>query len=210
MLENNVHNSDVIVARTLVTPDEFVPVHPLNPTDKPIVIYSGANVAIMSEISEVESNDCVSVSTINQQDCDHDLEVIFQEIVKSTSMSNHQQDLLLALLLECSDVFEDQLGRTDVLQHEIVTENISPIRQKFRRMSPHMRAEMRVLLNDVFQKVIISPSKSLWASPIVLVEKRDGTSRFCVDDHQINAATRKPRQELTKLWQAHSCLARWI
>ena len=52
--------------------------------------------------------------------------------MKSTSLSNHQQDLLLALLLEYSDVFaisKDQLGRTDVLQHEIVTENVAPIRQ---------------------------------------------------------------------------------
>ena len=47
VLENNLHNSEVIVARALVTPDEFVPVRLLNPTDKPIVIYSGANVAIM-------------------------------------------------------------------------------------------------------------------------------------------------------------------
>ena len=134
VLENNLQNSDVIVARAMVTPDEFVPVRLLNPTNKPIVIYSGANVAIMSEISEVKSNDCESVSTINQQDCDHDLEAIFQEIVKSTSMSNHQQDLLLALLLEYSDDFaisKDQLGRTDVLQHKIVTENISPICRSF-------------------------------------------------------------------------------
>ena len=152
----------------------------------------------MSEISEVESNDCASLSPINQQDCDHDLEVIFQEIVKSTLMLNHQQDLLLALLLEYSDVFaisKDQLGRTDVLQHEIVTENISPIRQKFCRMSPHMRVEMHVLLNDMLQKDIISLSKSLWTSPIVLVEKRDGTSRFCVDYRQINT----PCQDLTIL-----------
>ena len=74
-------------------------------------------------------------------------------------MSSHQQDLLLALLLEYSDVFvisKNQFGRTDMLQHEIVTENVSPICQKFHRISPHMRAEMHVLLNDMLQKDIIS------------------------------------------------------
>ena len=122
--------------------------------------------------------------------------------MKHTSLSNHQQDLLLALLLEYSDVFaisKDQLGRTDVLQHEIVTENVSPIRQKFRRMSPHTRAEMRVLLNDMLQKDIISPSKSPWASPIVLVKKKDGSSRFCVDYRQINAITRKDAYPLPRV-----------
>ena len=61
VLENNLHSSDVIVARPLVTPNEFMPVCLLNPTDKPIVIHSGASVAIMSEISEVKNDDFVSV-----------------------------------------------------------------------------------------------------------------------------------------------------
>ena len=113
VLENNLHNSEVIIARALVTPDEFVQVRLLNPTDKPIVIYSGANVAIISEISEVKGDDLVSVSAISQQDCNHALEEVFQELVKNTSLSSHQQDLSLALLLEYSDVFvisKDQLG----------------------------------------------------------------------------------------------------
>ena len=78
-----------------------------------------------------------------------------------------------------------------MLQHEIVTESVSPICQKFRRMSPHLREELHALLKDMLQRDIISPSKSLWASLIVLVKKKDGTSRFCVDYRQVNAVTRK-------------------
>ena len=66
-------------------------------------------------------------------------------------------------------------------------------------MSPHTRAEMGVLLNDMLQKDIISPSKSPWASLIVLVKKKDGTSRFCVDYRQINAVTRKDAYPLPRV-----------
>lgn len=59
------------MARALVTLSDFVPVRLLNPTGKPIVLYSGANVAVMSEISEVQDN-LTTISTIHQQSEDHD------------------------------------------------------------------------------------------------------------------------------------------
>ena len=85
----------------------------------------------------------------------------------------------------------DELGRTDVLQHEIITDGASPIRQRFPRLSPEKRVEMRMMLNDMLKKNLIFASKSPWAAPIVLVKKRDGTCRFCVDYHQVNGVTRK-------------------
>ena len=124
------------------------------------------------------------------------------EIVKNTSLSSHHQDLLLTLLLDYSDVFarsKDELGRTDLLQHEIVIDSAAPIRQQFRRLSPEKRVEMRALLDDMLHKNLITPTKSPWAAPIVLVKKKDGTSRFCVDYRQINAVTRKDAYPLPRV-----------
>ena len=72
VLESNLQNSDIMVARALVTPNEFVPVRLLNPTGESIVLYSGANVAVMSEISEVTDDGLVPVSVISQLSNDHD------------------------------------------------------------------------------------------------------------------------------------------
>ena len=76
-------------------------------------------------------------------------------LVEDTSLSDHHQDLLMTLLLEYSDVLarmKDELGCTNVLQHEIVTDGTTPIRQQFRRLSPDKKLEMQQLLHDILRK----------------------------------------------------------
>ena len=66
----------------------------------------------------------------------------------------------MALLIDYSDVFaqsRDELGCTDVLQHEIIANSVSPICQQFRRLSPEERAEMHMMLNDKLKKNLIFP-----------------------------------------------------
>ena len=53
------------------------------------------------------------------------------------------------------------------------------------------RDEIKRLLAEMQEKDIITPSKSPWASPIVLVPKKDGSVRFCVDYRKVNELTHK-------------------
>ena len=195
-------------------PDKVVPVRLLNPTAGSIDLYSQSSVAVLSEVTEImtdhsENSDTVEntvmVSAVSSDNGCTPLEEMLIELVKDSSLASHHQDLLLALLMEYLDVFarsRDELGRTestDVLQHEIITDGASPIRQRFQRLSPEKRAEMRMMLNDMLKKNLISPSKSPWTAPIVLVKKRDGTCRFCVDYRQVNGVTRKGAYPLPRV-----------
>ena len=79
-----------------------VPVRLLNPIGKPITLYSGASVAVLSEamnIMDDHSRDTVMVSAICGDDC-APLEKLLMELVKDTSLPSHHQDMLLALLVD--------------------------------------------------------------------------------------------------------------
>ena len=109
-------------------------------------------------------------------------------------LSQEEKDQLYALCLEYSDLFamgSDDFGRTEILRHKIDTKGSPPIRQQARRLPPYRKEEVKGLLDGMLKKDVITPSKSPWASPVVLVQKKDGSTRFCVDYRKVNAVTRK-------------------
>ena len=83
------------------------------------------------------------------------------------------------------------LGRTEVIKHSINTGNLMPVRQQPRRMSTKQKQEVGKLVDDMLDDGVISTSKSPWSSPIVLVEKKDDSIRFCVDYRALNNCTKK-------------------
>ena len=88
-------------------------------------------------------------------------------------------------------VFEDgQLGLTNVITHSINTGDSPPIKQPARRAPFALRRKVEELVDDMLQKKVIHPSKSPWASPVVLVAKKNGDTRFCVDYRRLNSVTK--------------------
>lgn len=106
------------------------------------------------------------------------------------------------MLLDYADIFasdQDDLGRTGKIKHKINTGDAPPIRQPVRRIPPIRRDEARTLLQGLLQKGVIKPSTNPWASPIVLVKKKDGSTRFCVDYRKVNHVTRKDAYPLPRV-----------
>ena len=98
-----------------------------------------------------------------------------------------------ALFKEFSDIIsqgEDDLGCTPLLQHTIETEG-PPLHQPYRRQNPAVHREEMAQVQQMLSSGIIRPSNSPWASPVVMVKKKDSSLRFCVAFRQLNAATIK-------------------
>lgn len=93
-------------------------------------------------------------------------------------LTTTQEEQFFHLLLTYANVFaksSTDLGCTTKLQHNIDAGKQAPIRQRVRRL-PHNEEEVQKLLQQMLQKNIVRPSKSPWASSVILVKKKDGSS----------------------------------
>ena len=108
--------------------------------------------------------------------------------IKSNALSLMQHTHLTQLKEKYKDVIQDVPGRTCLAHHDILTGNSPPIRLPPYRLAHTAPEVLREGIKSLLQN-IIEPSKNPWSSPIVLVPKKDGTTRMCVDYRKHNAVT---------------------
>ena len=115
-----------------------------------------------------------------------------------------QKRALLNLLCEYDDVISrvsHDIGKTDIIEHEIVTETQQLIRQPPRRVGLTPLAAMKKQVNDWIEKGVVEESTSPWSSAVVPVLKKDVTIRFCIDFRKLNAVTVKNSYPIPRIDQ---------
>jgi len=76
-------------------------------------------------------------------------------------------------------------------------DNVGPIRQPQRRMNPMLKEIVKYELTKLFKVYFIYLiSDSQWVSPLVVVPKKNGKWRICVDYRELNKATLKDHLSL--------------
>lgn len=121
-------------------------------------------------------------------------------IMATVSMPKATSDTINKVLKAYQDIFSQKRTPVNVAQSlppaEINTGTVEPIRQKAYRLPFTKRETAEECIKEMLRDGIIRPSDSPWASPITLVPKKDGTTRFCVDYRQLNHVTRKDSHPL--------------
>ena len=115
--------------------------------------------------------------------------------------SEDNKQKLRSLFIKYHGIFalEDlELGRTNIVKHKIVLEDPKPFRERYQRIPPHQYNEVKEHLKQMLEIGAIRKSKSPWASAVVLVRKKDGALRFCIDLCKTECAHRKGRADFTE------------
>ena len=99
-----------------------------------------------------------------------------------------------ALLLEFHHVFSlepNEIGCTDATKHIIELMKDEPFKERFCRIAPPLVDEVHQHIQEMLDSGAIRPSQSPWCNAVVLVRKKYGSLRFCIDFRCLNARTKK-------------------
>lgn len=210
---------DSKVARALVRLDrDCIPLRCAHFSDETLKLHSGMNIAVLSQISSV------GCSSVQHKRGAHDthytkgqIPLHLRDLYDRTTpnMDPRQKEQIAKLLLRYKDVFsasDHDLGKSGIIKHRIPTGDANPIRQPLRRVPVHLQDEIDRQVDSMLEHGIIQPSTSPWSSGIVLVQKKDGTHRFCIDYRQLNNVTVRDAYPLPRIDESLDQLsgAKWF
>ena len=194
--------SGLMVGRTLVdTQNRSFPVLVANLTDSPIRVRAGTAVGLCEE---VEVGALPGPQHIESSEGNEALPVHLQELseVSCDGLNVEQRQQVEDLLKAYADVFaasDCDLGHTSLMQHNIETGDSRPVKVPPRRIPIHKRQAAEEMVDQMAKQGLIEPSQSPWSSALVLVRKKDGSLRCCVDYRRLNAVTTKDSYPLPRI-----------
>ena len=136
-------------------------------------------------------------------------EIMEALLENAVGVNNQQKDVVEQIVYNFRANFakdDNELGLTNLVEHNIDTSENAPIKLPAYKTTPAKLAEIKKQVQQMLDLDIIQPSKSDWSAPVVLVGKKDGTSRFCVDFRKLNAITKKDAFPLPLIDQILDCL----
>lgn len=203
----------VLVPRSVHKGTSHMVICAVNTTDKNVVFKMDQRVGKAEEVAVIQQ---VLKENVSQE---------YSPRRMDTSIPNHLAEMLnnskeylndvqLKQLAELTCRYQDvfakddfDLGNFTTIEHSIDTKDAPPVKQRMRRTPVCFVDEEKANLDKMLKAKVIEPSSSEWASAPVLIRKRDGQVRWCVDYRALNAVTRKDVYPLPLLDECMDTLA---
>ena len=209
-------NTVLVVGWTLVDPSGWkVPVLVSNFGQETVMVKTFSEISMIAQVSAIQP----TMDRLPHPSCDPvTLPEHLQGLLERTSSNLNylQKSQLASTLLEFVDLFpipgSALTGHTDAVEHTIDTGDSPPVRCAPRCMSPQKIKQEEVCVDEMLSGGQIEPSDSPWSAPVVLVTKKDGGTRLCVDYCRLNLVTVKDVYPLPRIGDTLDMLAgkRWF
>ena len=210
--------SKLHVARTASLPEKgLLSVRVLNLASEPETIYKNTkegrfepfeNTETVPVIESINSKLNNTESSLNQPEVKASTTNNIESTttvpidLSSAKLALEQKHELQKLINEFGDIFtvdKTDFGFTDLFQHRIDVGDHSPIKSKPYRVPFSQRPFTEEQIKTMLEKNIIRPSMSILSSNVVLVAKKDGFRRFCIDFRKLNKITKKETYPLPRI-----------
>ena len=165
--------------------DRSLPLLIVNNTNNFIKIYRHG---LLAKISGIQNNVASVNSVIQNKNCETKLDL------KDLDVPEQYRSKIEKLVLKNQDLFaskDSELGHTDTIKMQIDIGNSLPIKMKPYRTPIKNREVIDKAINEMLDADVIKRSRSPWSFPVVIVDKKNGSKRFCVDFRKLNQKTKK-------------------
>ena len=142
---------------------------------------------MLAKISGIQNN--VNITNVNSvfqnKECDSKLNL------KDIDVPSEYRTKIEKLVLKNQDLFankDSELGHTDTVKMHIDVGNNHPIKMRSHRTPIKNREVIDKAVDEMLDADVIRRSRSF---PVVIVDKKDGSKRFCVDFRKLNQIKRK-------------------
>lgn len=204
MLQECVSVMGVFVPNLVVQGGDQVSIWVLNGTDNSVTLRRGCILGVLQPVTVLNHDKTalhiddtlqinkIMVGGITSSGLPEHLIDMCTEAQKD--LTTEQSQILEHILIKHQSAFakgDFDLGTFSAVRHKINTGDAVPIRQRMRRTPLGYELEEEQHLRKLLEANVIEPSDSEWASPSVLVRKKDGSVRWCIDMRKLNAVTVK-------------------
>lgn len=207
----------VMVARLIISMwgDGWVPLKLINTSGSPVMLRRNAKIADLYPclaLEDIDDANAVDPFLINchtrLSDDEAEVSPVSERLksvgldslnIDSCDISDACKQRLLNLILSYEDIFSRghlDCGEAKGFVHRIHLSDTRPFRLPFRRVAPGQYQKLRQVLTEMEEKEIIRRSTSEYASPLVLVWKKNGDLRVCTDFRWLNRRTLKDAHPL--------------
>jgi len=172
----------------------FVPIKLCNIGDKETTLYKNTTIGEF-EINFGKDGKEGYIRMLNETNDGSCIDILLDKVDKNEILNEDQKSTAKNLLKMYSSVFsknKNDIGFCDLVKHEIDLKTNSPVQQVVGKVPLHVEEWVDRQVENLKDLGILRDSVSAWSAPVVVVKKKNGDFRMCIDYRRLNSITIKP------------------